>query len=159
MAKFIFRFAKLSREGKKAPKMKLFPLFNFVVIQEIFDIGTYEELVERRTIPDYLYSDDEDDDVPKCDESTTPTPTATCDDSTTSATSENGCSTNPFRRQMADEEKMKRNRRKSIHKFIREQQSVDDDIGKHFYCIFIHSSCLIMLGSSRMLKYSWSVHF
>jgi hypothetical protein len=129
----------------------------YFTIQEIFDIGTYEELVERRTIPDYLYSDDEDEDIPKNDESTNNgdltatnngdltatnngdliatsngdlTTTNNGDLTTSSKTTENGGSTNPFRRQMEEEEKMKRNRRKSIHKFIREQKSIDDDIGK-----------------------------
>jgi hypothetical protein len=121
----------------------------YFTIQEIFDIGTYEELVERRTIPDYLYSDDEDEDIPKNDESTNNgdltatnngdltttnngdlTTTNNGSLTTSSKTTENGGSTNPFRRQMEEEEKMKRNRRKSIHKFIREQKSIDDDIGK-----------------------------
>jgi hypothetical protein len=121
----------------------------YFTIQEIFDIGTYEELVERRTIPDYLYSDDEDEDIPKNDESTNNgdltatnngdltttnngdlTTTNNGSLTTSSKTTENGGSTNPFRRQMEEEEKMKRSRRKSIHKFIREQKSIDDDIGK-----------------------------
>jgi hypothetical protein len=40
-------------------------------------------------------------------------------------------STNPFRQKgLSEEEKLKRNRRRSIHRKIREQQSIDDDIGK-----------------------------
>ena len=109
-------------------------LFHFI-FQAIFDIGTYEELLERRTIPDYLYSDDSDDELAK----STPHRVSSSTDVTSSNGNGNGISTNPFRKQMDDEQALRRNRRRSIHKFIQEQHSIEDDIGKGsvvYVCFF-----------------------
>ena len=91
-------------------------------------------MVERRTIPEYLCSDEEEEELSRNGNGTSSTtPTSTTTTTTTMIKTPESChdtgSTNPFRRQMDEEEKLKRNRRRSVHKKIREQQSIDDDVG------------------------------
>ncbi len=82
-----------------------------------FILRTYEELLARHTIPDYLYQSDEDDLTHIPDEISK---TDNCE------TISNG-NTNPFKKYNSSNKE--KSRRRSIHKYIREQQSIDDDIG------------------------------